>query len=75
MWQITPFSITGSGQGTITSNAAHLSLITDRVPGLFDTGMGSNCLVLADGRPDPSLHFGHESKRRILHSSNCRGLT
>jgi hypothetical protein len=47
-------SFTGSGgQGTVTSNPAHLFLITDRVAGLFDTGVGTNCAVLPDGGQDP----------------------
>ena len=47
-------SFTGSGgQGTVTSNPARLYLITDRVAGLFDTGVGVNCAVLPDGGSDP----------------------
>lgn len=47
-------AVTGSaGQGTVYSINAHLYIITDRVAGLFDTGMGNNCAVLADGGQDP----------------------
>ncbi len=46
-------AFTGSGQGTVVTNAAKLTIITDRVPGLFSTGVGRNCVVLADGQPDP----------------------
>ncbi len=47
-------AITGNGgQGTIISNAAHLTLITDPVPGLFNTGVSSNCALLPDGGADP----------------------
>jgi hypothetical protein len=47
-------SFTGSGgQGTVTSNAARLHYIPDRVPGLFDSGVGNNGSVLADGGADP----------------------
>jgi len=47
-------SFTGSGgQGTVTSNAARLHYIPDRVPGLFDSGVGNNGSVLPDGGSDP----------------------
>jgi hypothetical protein len=47
-------AFTGSGgQGTVVSNVAKLVYATDVVPGLFDTGVGSNCKVLPDGQADP----------------------
>jgi hypothetical protein len=47
-------SFTGSGgQGTVTSNTARLHYIPDRVPGLFDSGVGNNGSVLPDGGEDP----------------------
>lgn len=51
-------AFTGSGgQGTVVSNPAHLYLITDPVPGLFDTGLGSNCAVLPDGGLDAHYYL------------------